>query len=188
MSVRRPPTGVILAGGASSRMGADKALIEVEGRPMAARVADALREAGCGPVFCQGGDNRLSAALGVEIAPDPEPGAGPVPAILAALRRAGGPIVVAACDLVDLDAESVRAVIVAGDQSGVPVVAVCSGDDRPHLLSFWPEDALAPLQAALDQGLGAYRRVLDRLGAVTVHVASSAVRNVNRPEDLASGR
>ena len=36
------PIGVMLAGGASSRMGTDKATVEVAGRPMSAWVLDAL--------------------------------------------------------------------------------------------------------------------------------------------------
>ena len=36
-------------------MGRDKASLEIDGRPMAARVADALLEAGAAEVFCVGG-------------------------------------------------------------------------------------------------------------------------------------
>ncbi len=39
--------GAVLTGGSSTRMGADKALVEVDGVAMAARVAHALRASGC---------------------------------------------------------------------------------------------------------------------------------------------
>ena len=52
----RHPVGVVLAGGASTRMGVDKATLIVGDKPMAIRVADAMWEAGCHPVESQGGD------------------------------------------------------------------------------------------------------------------------------------
>ena len=39
-------SGAVLTGGRSRRMGTDKALVAVEGRPMVVRVAAALRAAG----------------------------------------------------------------------------------------------------------------------------------------------
>ena len=49
-------TGAVLCGGASRRMGTDKALVEVDGVPMAERVAGALHAGGCAPVVFVGGD------------------------------------------------------------------------------------------------------------------------------------
>lgn len=45
------PRAWILAGGASRRFGSDKALADVDGAPMAVRVADTLRAAGFTPVL-----------------------------------------------------------------------------------------------------------------------------------------
>lgn len=173
-------------------MGSDKALLDVDGLPMVIRVADALRAAGCDPVLCQGGDDQLTSALGLQVVPDTDPGAGPVSAILAALEHADGPIVVAACDLVDLDAETIRAVTEAGSASAErpvgPMIAVAVAGGRSHLLSWWSPQALEPLRSLVVDGVNAYRGVLERLGALEVPVAAAAVRNVNRPEDLSSGR
>ena len=47
--------GAILAGGQSSRMGRTKALIEIDGQPMARRVAMSLTAAGVAPVVIYGG-------------------------------------------------------------------------------------------------------------------------------------
>ena len=46
--------GVVLTGGASRRMGRTKALVEIDGVPMAARVAAALAGAGCESVVLLG--------------------------------------------------------------------------------------------------------------------------------------
>ena len=100
--------GIVLAGGASRRMGADKAFVVVDGRPMVVAVADALWEGGCSPVECQGGDVERLAGLGMTAFPDTRPGTGPVAAIVDALERTGDTVVVAACDLPGLDAATVR--------------------------------------------------------------------------------
>lgn len=46
--------GLVLAGGKSTRMGADKALLEKDGEPLVARQARLLREAGCARVMVSG--------------------------------------------------------------------------------------------------------------------------------------
>jgi molybdopterin-guanine dinucleotide biosynthesis protein A len=165
-------------------MGSDKAFVEVDGKPMAVRVADALWEAGCHPVWCQGGDPGRLGALGFECRPDPEPAAGPVTAVLAALRTGAGPIVVAACDLPDLTAATVAAVIAAGSTHR-DRVTVAVADGRRHLLSYWPAAAEAALSRLVADGVHAFHAVLAALDAVEVEVEPGSVRNVNAPGDLA---
>ena len=184
MTAEPPPAGVILAGGLSRRMGVDKAFVEIDGRAMVVRVADALRAAGCHPVVCQGGDEAIATSFGIEVLPDPSPAAGPLPAIRAALQYHGGPVLIAACDLADLGPESVRALIGAGRSDPMPLVAVASAAGRRHLLSYWSPLALAPLTALVAERVTAYHVALDRIGALEVSVDPAAVRNVNRPEDL----
>ena len=174
------PAGVILAGGRSRRMGSDKAFVVVDGRPMVIAVADALWEAGCSPVECQGGDLARLAAFGLHAEPDQHVGAGPVAAIADASRRCGGPIVVAACDLPDLDASSVTAVVAAGVDAGRPAVATAGG--RHHLLLYVPAGAFAgtPTDASIAEALA-------DVGAVEVPVELRVVRNVNSPDDVDPG-
>jgi len=181
VSSGRTAVGVVLTGGASSRMGTDKAFVVVDGAPMVVRVADALWEAGCHPVECQGGDIDALSALGLSAVQDLTPGAGPASAIREALQRNHGPIVVAACDLADLDAATVRSVIAAGQHGAV---AVAESDGHRHLLSYWSPGAAVLLDEALGDGRSAYRDVLDRVGAAPVPVPSVAMRNVNRPDDV----
>lgn len=123
-------------------MGCDKALIEIDGRPMAARVADALRAGGCAPVLAVGGDGHALAAVGLVPVTDRWPGEGPLGGLATALsvaedvssagrlavgaaadRRAGGrpddepfsdpTVVVAPCDWLRPDAAVVHALLQA---------------------------------------------------------------------------
>src|SRR5688572_7864759 len=82
-----PPAfaAAVLCGGVSRRMGTDKALVEIDGTPMAVRVARALTAAGARRVIAVGGDARALASAGLEVVPDLEPGAGPLGGVVTAL-------------------------------------------------------------------------------------------------------
>lgn len=173
-------TGIVLTGGASRRMGSDKAFVVVGGRPMAVAVADALWEGGCHPVECQGGDVDRLVSLGLTAVADSRPGGGPVAAIVDALERADGDVVVAACDLPDLDGDTVRS-LTAGREA--PAAYARTGD-RAHLLSAWSPSALEALRPLVASGSISYRAALEAAGAVAVDVDPARVRNVNGPDDL----
>src|SRR5688500_8636208 len=128
LAARRPGTliggfsGAVLCGGSSSRMGRDKATLEVRGVAMAGRVAAALRDAGAAEVVAVGGDAAALRRIGLDVVPDDEPGAGPFPATLTALRQAGCDVVaVLSCDLLAPDATAVRS-LVTRLQSAAPEV------------------------------------------------------------------
>lgn len=90
----RGVVGIILAGGESRRMGSDKALVEVGGRPMAGWVADAM--AGFDRVVMVG---RHRGVAGLEAIPDLQPGpAGPLSGIQTALAVFRRPLVAVAVD------------------------------------------------------------------------------------------
>ena len=178
------PTGVVLAGGASRRMGTDKALVAVDGVAMASRVATALAAGGCHPVICQGGDVDGLVAIGLAVFADSRPGAGPLPAILDALARESGDLVVCACDLAWLDGATVtRLRAVAAEQPGADVI-VAGDADGPHLAALWRAGAGSPLADLVAGGVRSYRAALDRLATVVVDVPPAVVANVNKPEDL----
>lgn len=90
----RGVVGVILAGGESTRMGTDKALFELHGRPMAGWVADAMT--GFDQVVIVG---RRGGIAGLEAVPDLHPrAAGPLSGLQTALTVFRSPVVVVAVD------------------------------------------------------------------------------------------
>lgn len=90
----RGVVGVILAGGGSSRMGTDKALFELHGRPMVEWVADAMT--GFDQVVIVG---RRRGLAGLEAVPDLHPRAtGPLSGLQTALTVFRSPVVVVAVD------------------------------------------------------------------------------------------
>ncbi|MEY2958673.1 MAG: hypothetical protein RLZZ01_1241 [Actinomycetota bacterium] len=180
--------GVVLAGGASRRMGTDKAFVDVHGRAMVERVADALSRGGCRSVVCQGGDGRRTAAIGLGTWPDVVGPPGPVGAIRSAVDRVVTEfpdvevVVVAACDLPFLDGGVVTALVDAAAATGR--VAVASTDGRIHLVVGVPV-SMAPFLGEAE--CSSFRCLVADLPSVEVEVAESAVVNVNTPSDLPGG-
>lgn len=182
MSAGAARVGVVLTGGHSRRMGADKAFVEVDGRPMVLSVADALRDGGCVSIECQGGDVAGLASLGLTAHGDDAAGEGPVPAIAQAIdRHDRAVVVIAATDLPDLDGATVDAVARAVDAGATAAVATADG---PHLVVAIRGGRTAA-EACRSTGGASFRGLLATLGATEVSVGADTVRNVNRPDDLA---
>lgn len=78
-----PLSAYVLAGGQSRRMGHDKALIPLAGRPLIAHALTTLRAAGLSPEIA-GARSNLS--IYAPVIPDPSPDLGPLSGICAALE------------------------------------------------------------------------------------------------------
>jgi molybdopterin-guanine dinucleotide biosynthesis protein A len=128
--------GAVLAGGASRRIGRDKAALELNGRPLLAWVVDALRVA-FEVVLVVGPSERETLVPNVPIIPDAYPGQGPLGGIATALRHTGaGRIFVAACDMPFLSHALARylaalapeaAAVVPRSERGVEPLCACYG-------------------------------------------------------------
>lgn len=81
--------GFVLAGGQSSRMGSDKALVAFAGRPLIAHAIETLSDAGL-TVAIAGARPELESTLAAHapVVRDPQPGLGPLAGICAALEAA----------------------------------------------------------------------------------------------------
>jgi len=173
-------------------MGRDKAFIDVHGRPLAAVARDALLQAGATEVLAVGGDAAKLEGLGLQPVPDDHPGDGPLGGIITGLRAAANPVVVVlACDLLFVDAATVRRLARAlGDPSGtadqptdvaVPVV----GQVPQILAAAWRRGSLDALQRAFDLGIRSPREALSDLRVREVRgVAPRLLLDADSPEDL----
>jgi len=179
-------SGAVLTGGRSTRMGADKAFVEIGGRPLAAIARDALLGAGAREVLAIGGDGAAFERLGFRAVADAWPGEGPLGGVVTALREAAHDIVVVlACDLPAVDAPAVTAVLSGladlDADAAVPLV-----DGTPQVLvAAYRRRCRAPLEDALRRGTRRLRDAVDALRVANVALAEPGwVRNVNQPTDL----
>jgi molybdopterin-guanine dinucleotide biosynthesis protein A len=186
----RPLAGLVLCGGSSSRMGRDKALMEIDGVPLVIRIVSLVAEVADPVLLAPGSPGRLGDLGYPEVADDPA-GVGPLGGLLGGLARS--PHHLLAVVAVDMPFASPKllgllADLHAGEDAVVPVTD--SGVEPLH--AVYAATAVAGLRRSQAAGRPALqlalqglrvRRVEEREWRSADPTGRFAV-NVNRPEDL----
>jgi molybdenum cofactor guanylyltransferase len=173
---RRPLTGVLLVGGASSRFGSPKALIEVDGETLADRGRRVLAEA-CDEVLVVGKPGELP----FEVTPDAGDVRAPIAGVVAGLRAARNDV----CVMLPVDCPRITAAVIRELGDACRDVAVPQTGPLP---GAWAKSALPLLEQRLETGPYALYRTYDWLDVVTVEVDPALVVDVDLPDDLAALR
>jgi len=181
--------GYVLAGGLSSRMGRDKAMLELDGATILSRTYQLLARV-CGAATVVGPRERY-ASLGIPLIEDTWQGCGPLAGIEAALAdcRAREGIkwaLVVACDMPLLEDEAFAMLLAEAERAGeAQVVLPVSGNGRAEpLCALYHPLGLDVVRKQLETG---HFKLLD---AIALLPAREVVLdrphhfvNVNRPED-----
>lgn len=182
-------SGAILAGGRSSRMGRDKALLRFEAstllelalRVLGPQVDDLL-------VI---GDPVKYAHLHVPTLPDTRPDAGPLGGIVTALTHARHQrVFIIACDMPHLNGDLFRFLKNTWRQEDHALVPQCDGHFQP-LAALYTKACLGTMSEELAQYRLKVSDALDKVNARYVQVCpgegpwpSNLFRNINTPADL----
>jgi len=193
--MRRRAAAAILAGGQSRRMGADKALVLLDGRSLLARVIELLR-----PLFTEiaiiGGDAAAYRQFGLPVFPDHHPGAGALGGICTALLSAEAPLVFCCgCDMPFLKPAIVEHLLELARGDFEAVVPQVRGESEP-LCAVYSRGALEVIEEEIAAG---HRRIKDALARLRVrYVEEEELRaqdpglhsfvNINTPEELEKAR
>ena len=183
---RKPArAGFVLVGGASSRMGRDKASLPFQGKTLVEHVASAVAEA-AGWVTLVGAPERYQGLHFPRLA-DGHAGCGPLGGIHTALSAPGAAPwnLIVACDMPGVDADFLRSLLAAaeGSEADCLIPVGPSGWLEP-LCAAYRGTCLHTIGAALDRGVRKVTGGLAGLRVATWSVAESHwLSNVNTPEE-----
>jgi molybdopterin-guanine dinucleotide biosynthesis protein A len=180
---------VLLAGGKSSRMGTDKAFLQIEAEPLWRRQLQLLEELEPARIFFAGPSHQEWSATGHEIIADAEPNVGPLAGLVAGLRASVTPFLLAlAIDLPQMTVGCLRDLLARceGERGVAPVT-----DRFEPLAAVYPKAALALAEDQLRSGnyslQNFIRHGVDE-GLMLSHPISTAQTalflNLNTPADL----
>jgi len=170
--------GYVLAGGASRRFGADKALVELGAKAMLARMLEVI---GSGTAVGEGvacdtfliGRAEKYERFGAPCIEDCWPGEGPLGGIVTALLHAsetarhGDWNLILSCDMPFLTADWLRFLVERAAKSSAQVVLAHSAQGPEPLCACWRTDAVSTLRPAFERGV---RKVTEGIALLRAEV------------------
>lgn len=187
--------GFVLAGGRSSRMGREKALLELGGVPLIVRTARLVETVlGSARVV---GETAGIRALGLSTVPDDWPGVGPLGGIATALRVSRAPwSLVVACDLPYLTVAWLEYLVSRALGSGADAVIAMNASGAEPLCAAYRESAEPTIRSALSLGKLKVRSMLENLRGEVIEPEEwkrfdsdgYLFKNMNSPEDYEEAR
>jgi molybdopterin-guanine dinucleotide biosynthesis protein A len=187
-------TTAIMAGGKSSRMGVDKALVPLLGKPMIEHVLDRVGDMGTEQIIVTNDPQKYS-YLGLPLFSDIYVNHGPLGGLHAALAHAAGDhVLVVACDMPWLN-RSLLEYMVSIRASADVIVPRWTRFPEP-LHAVYSRSCLEPVVASLEAQnlklISFYSRVrvryLERDELARIDATGRSFANINTPEDLSAAR
>ena len=177
--------GFVLAGGKSTRMGQDKALLALDGLTL---VEHALLSLGpvCAQVSIAGGDARLGRFA--PVVPDDHPGCGPLGGIMAALEQSAFEWnLFVPVDVPFVPPQVWRALLARAAEGGA-VCVMARGEYVQPLCAAYAKAAAPVLRRELEAGHWKVTAAIAVAGPVAYvdFADESWFRNVNTPEEFAA--
>ena len=188
-------TGVVQAGGRSTRMGGEpKALLRLGGRPIIQRVVDAVAPA-VDDLLLVTNTPELYRFLGLPMVADVFPDGGSLGGIYSGLRAARGEAAfTVACDMPFLHPDVVRLVVARAGEADVVIPRV--GDQLETLHALYAKTCLPHMETRLAAGQLKIVGFFDRVRVVEIGAEAVAryrdpavvFMNVNTPDELERAR
>jgi molybdopterin-guanine dinucleotide biosynthesis protein A len=176
--------GYVLAGGKSTRMGTDKALLEIDGVALASRVGALVRRVTANVTLI--GDPSKYSGLGMRVIPDHRPGEGPLAGMETALLDSASEWnLILACDLAALQAGFLAELCSLALTLDPPIDCLVPYSNKMQPLSaLYRRGCLSIFSRALDNGI---RKVTDVVASLNFEMwkapSDDVFQNINTPEE-----
>lgn len=183
-------TGVILAGGKSSRLGMDKALIRIKGISLLERAINVLSP------FCDeillSSNNPHHAHASCRVIPDKNPGCGPMMGIYSSLLETSGRgILVLAVDNAGVERDFYSYLLLKLRDDHEVAVPFLEGRFHEPLTGFYSRSCLREMEKMMEAGNYRIPDLFDRVNVLRLKVEKDFpaytpgyFRSLNEPEDL----
>ncbi|WP_284225746.1 molybdenum cofactor guanylyltransferase [Mycobacterium antarcticum] len=181
-----PLAAIVLAGGASRRMGRDKAMLEFSGRTFVEQIVATLAGR-CAPVFVVAAPGQPLPALDAEVLRDDVRGVGPLLATARGLRAAADAGVerafVSAVDMPYLTADLIDLLVGPSVRLGADVVLPWDGRDH-YLAGVYRTDLASRAEELVAAGERSMRALVDAVDTQRIVLPEQrSLTNVNAPSD-----
>ena len=183
-TVRLPAAAIILAGGKSERMGQDKSLLQLQGRPLIAHIAEQLRPHFRRILISTNKPDKYS-FLGLECVKDEQPGQGPLMGIASALKASPEDLnFVIACDIPEVDIPLMKSLLRQARDCDGAVPLSPDGRIEP-VYAVYRKSVLPALRTALVDGERKIQNALSNTSIKYVPLNNNQQPlNLNTPSDF----
>ena len=182
MRATGPTSAAIFAGGRSSRFGSPKINAKIDGSEFGFRIITALKAAGVSNLNLIGGERADAERWNVGYVADEFIDAGPVGALLSAMRVCiTDKILILPCDVPFIDKETCLKLLVLDDEYDVNVAFTQSAQ---WLCSNWRVSLLEVIEKKFQNGEKSIHTLAESLKVKLTTVSDFALINVNETNDL----
>lgn len=172
-------TAIILAGGESCRMGADKSMLSIKGRSMIETICEQL-SGSFEQILISANEADKFAHLGFEVVTDKIAGHGPLMGIASALEASSNELnFVVACDIPKIKLTYIYQMLTEAVESGADIVVPTTGKDKYEpLFAVYRKSALEAINNVLSSGGRKISDVFDLCKVKNIELWASLV-NLN---------
>ncbi len=180
-------TGIILAGGKSSRMGTEKGLIEIHGKPMIRIIIDLLKPL-CDTIFIST-SNQSYSSFGYPLITDLHKNIGPISGLYSALSASPNHInLFLPCDVPYMKQEILELILNTANEN--PDKCIIPYTDYPEpLIAAYPKSILPVLSQLIMDGETRIKEIFNHFPTLFISMKEvginyNAFKNINTPDDL----
>jgi len=153
-------TAIVLAGGKSSRMGQDKSMLDISGKPLIENNCNILKNLFSQVIISANNENKYK-FLGLKVVPDKVQNEGPLMAIASAMKASKNNInFVLACDIVNIDIELIKNMLDLAKNFDAVVPRTAKGKFEP-LFAIYRKNLLPLMNDTLDSGIRKIDKIFD---------------------------